>query len=171
MSRKWKSEGRVGCLRGGTIINVIFIAVVLSLLGFAIWWIIKSFGQAGEQYTQALIKTQDKAEALACQMNLRTIGQNLQMYAIDNERLPASMESLKSWSGDSRLYRCPSKGGPEYIYIPGQHRDMPATNVVVYEPAAMHDGRCSVLRLGGEIELLTPEELKAAVELTLAGLR
>jgi len=38
---------------------------------------------------------------------------------------------------------------------------------LVYEPQAIHDGRCSVLRLGGQIELLTPEELKLAVIGTL----
>jgi prepilin-type processing-associated H-X9-DG protein len=35
----------------------------------------------------------------------------------------------------------------------------------------MHDGRCNVLFLGGQIELLTPEQLKQAVEATQAHLR
>ena len=48
---------------------------------------------------------------------------------------------------------------------------MPAENVLLYEPEAVHDGRCSILRLGGQLELLSPEELQVAVARTLAGLR
>jgi hypothetical protein len=92
------------------------------------------------------------------------------MYAVSNETMPPSLEAIKSWSGDSRLFRCPEKGGPEYIYIPGQGGDMPATNVLVYEPVPVHEGRCNVLLLGGQIELLTPEELKAAVAATLSDI-
>jgi len=157
--------------RGGTVINIIFLVVVLGLLCSGIWWIIKSFGEAGQQYTEVLIETKYTAETVKCQTNMRTIWQNLQMYAASNETLPGSMEALKEWSGDSRLFRCSARGGSEYVYIPGQGGDMAPTNVVVYEPVPVHDGRCSVLRLGGQIELLTPEELQAAVAGTLASLR
>jgi prepilin-type processing-associated H-X9-DG protein len=35
----------------------------------------------------------------------------------------------------------------------------------------VHDGKCNVLFLGGQIEALTPEQLKQAVDATLARLR
>jgi hypothetical protein len=48
---------------------------------------------------------------------------------------------------------------------------MPPTNILLYEPKPVHDGRCSVLRLGGQLELLTSEELQHAITQTLATLQ
>ena len=47
---------------------------------------------------------------------------------------------------------------------------MPGSNVLIYEPNAVHNGRCSVLLLSGEIGLATPEELKQGIQSTLARL-
>jgi hypothetical protein len=160
-----------GNVRGGTIVNVITAVIFFGLLALGIWWIIKSLGEAGQQYTETLIETKYTAETVKCQSNLRAIWQNVQMYAVTNGAFPPSIESLKEWSGNSRLFRCPSSDRAEYVYIRGQNGDMPAENVLLYESEAVHDGRCSVLRLGGQLELLSPEELKAAVSRTLAYLR
>ena len=160
-----------GDLRGGTIVNVITALIFFGLLALGIWWVIKSLGEAGQQYTETLIETRYTAEAVKCQSNLRAIWQNVQMYAATNGTFPPSMEALKEWSGNSRLFRCPVPDGAEYVYISGQNNDMPGENVLLYEPKAVHDGRCCVLRLSGQLELLTPEELQAAVARTPAGLR
>jgi len=48
---------------------------------------------------------------------------------------------------------------------------MLSDNILVFEPKAVHDGRCSVLRLSGRIELLTPDELKKAIGATLSRLK
>ena len=156
---------------GGTIINVVAALIVLGLLGLGLWWVIKSLGQAGQQYTQTLIDTKYTAITVKCQTNLRAIWQNLQMYAVTNGSFPSSSKALVEWSGNSRLFRCPASDGRKYVYIPGQSSDLPPQNVLVYEPGAVHDGRCSVLLLGGQIGLLTPEELKVAVARTLASLK
>jgi len=166
-----RSAAVVGGIRGGTIINVVVAVIFFGLLVIGIWWIIKTFGQASQQYTGALIEVQYTATTVKCQTNLRAIWQNLQMYAVSNETMPPSLEAIKEWSGDSRLFRCPEQGGPVYIYIPGQGGDMPATNVLVYEPAPVHEGRGNVLRLGGQIELLTLEELKEALAATLSNIK
>jgi hypothetical protein len=160
-----------GNLPGGTIVNVITALVFFGLLALGIWWAIKSLGEAGQQYTETLIGTKYTAETVKCQSNLRAIWQNVQMYAVTNGTFPPSIEALKEWSGNSRLFRCPGADGPEYVYIRGQNSDMPAENVLLYEPKAVHAGRCSVLRPGGQLELLSPEELQVAVASTLAGLR
>jgi hypothetical protein len=157
--------------RGGTTANVITALIFFGLLALGIWWVIKSLGEAGQQYTETLIETTHTAESLRCQSNLQAIWKNVQMYAVTNGAFPPSMESLREWSGNSRLFRCPVSDGVEYVYIRGQSGDMPAENVLLYEPEAVHDGRCSVLRLGGQLELLSPEELQAAVARTLAHLR
>ena len=156
---------------GGTIINIITAIVFFGLIAFAVLWVIKNVGQAGQQYTDGMIKTQNKALTVTCQMNLRTIAQNLQIYAMSNDSYPPSLEALIEFCGSTQLFQCPDPEGGKYVYIPGQNSSMPPANVVLYEPKPVHDGRCCVLRLGRQIELLSPEELKQAVAQTLAGLR
>ena len=159
------------CIEGGTIINLLFALIFLGLIGLGIWWVIKSFGQAGEQYTQTMINTKYTAETVKCQTNLRTIAQNIQIYALSNESFPPSLQVLIEWSGSTQLFKCPSPDGGKYVYIPGQHGGMSPENVLLYESKPVHDGRCSVLRLGGRIELLRPEELQQALAQTQASLR
>jgi hypothetical protein len=60
-------------VRGGTITNLIFAAVFFGLLALGVLWILKMVGQAGQQYSTAMIQTSQKASALQCQNNLRTI--------------------------------------------------------------------------------------------------
>jgi hypothetical protein len=157
--------------RGGTIVNVLTAVVFFGLIGAGLWWIMKTAGQAGQQYSEAMIETTDKATTLACQANLRTIGQNLQMYAISNNEFPASQEELVRWGGSTRLFRCPDPNGGTYVYVPGLGGGAPPASVVVYEPNAVHDGRCNALLLNGQIATLTPERLRQALEATLAARR
>ena len=156
---------------GGRIIDVLAIAIVLGLIGMGVWWVIKTTGQAGQQYTEAMIKTSNKAMTITCQSNLQAIGKNVNIYAISNEHFPESQAELVEFGGYSKLFHCPDPNGSEYVYIPGQDGNMPPTNVLVYESKPVHDGRCNVLFLGGQIEALTPEQLKQAVEATTARLR
>ena len=156
---------------GGTIINIVAALIFLGLLGLGIWLVIKSVGEAGQQYTDTMIETRYTATTVKCQTNLRAIGQNIQMYGITNGRFPPSLEELVEWSGSTQLFRCPAPDGERYVYIPGQNGGMSPANVLLYEPKAVHGGRCSVLRLGGQIELLTPEEAQQAVARTLTSLR
>ena len=163
-------ESSRGNRHGGTIINIVTAIIFFGLIGLGIWWLVKSFGQAGQQYTDEMVEAKFTAETVKCQTNLRAIGQNIRMYAISNGQFPASAEELAEWSGNSRLLRCPARGGAAYIYIPGQDPDMPATNVLVYEPNCVHDGRCGVLTLDGQLYLATEEELRIAVAQTLSVL-
>ena len=151
-------------------VNIITALIFFGLLGYGIMWLIKSYGQAGEQYTETMVQAKHDATSVKCQMNLRTISQNLQMYAISNGTFPASLGELMEFSGSTRLFTCPSPEGEQYKYIPGQGGNSSDQNILVYEPKAVHDGRAGVLRLGGRIELLTPEELQQAIDQTLANL-
>jgi hypothetical protein len=116
---------------GGTIINLLFALIFLGLIGLGIWWIIKSFGQASEQYTQTMVDTKYTAETVKCQTNLRTIAQNIQIYALSNEGFPPSLEDLIQWSGSTQLFKCPSPDAGKYIYVPGQRSDMSPVNVLL----------------------------------------
>jgi len=156
---------------GGTIINTITVIIFLGLIGLGIWWVIKSFGEASQQYTGAMIQARNKAMIISCQSNMKAIWQNLQIYVVSNGNFPRSQQEFEQWSGNPRLFHCPDPNGPEYVYIPGQNPDMSGDNVLLYEPEPVHDGRCNALRLDGQIELLTPEELQAALARMRQSLR
>ncbi len=160
-----------GDLRGGTLVNIVAALIFFGLLGLGLWWVIKSLGEAGQQYSEVLIDTQSRAATVKCQMNLRALWQNIQTYAISNESFPPSMQALVKWSGNTQLFQCPAADGQKYVYIPGQREGMSGENVLVYERQPVHDGHCSVLRLSGQIELLRPEQVQAAVARTLKSLQ
>ena len=152
---------------GGTIVNVIFALIFFGLLGYGIMWLIKGFGEAGQQYGETMVQAKHDATSVKCQMNLRAIGQSLQMYAISNATFPESLEELIAFAGNTQIFKCPSPEGEQYKYIPGQSATSPDENIVLFEPKAVHNGRACVLRLGGQIELLSPEELEKAIAQTL----
>ncbi len=171
-SRKLRSTDSISARReGGTIINIVFAAVFLGLLAFGILWLIKSFAEAGGQYSEAMVETRYNAFTVKCQTNLRAIFQNIQTYAVTNESFPESQKELVEYGGSTQLFRCPAPDGEKYVYIPGQTGGMSPLNILVYEPKPVHEGRCNVLRLGGQIELLSPEELQQALEQTRANTR
>ena len=79
-------------------------------------------------------------------MNLRSIAQTLQTYAVSNEAFPASQQELVDFAGyGSKLFHCPDPNGGEYIYIAGHRSDDSAPTVVVYESKPVHNGKCNVL--------------------------
>ena len=159
-------------VRGGTIINVITGLIFFGLIALGVLWVIRTTGEAGTQYMTGMVNTKKQATTLACQMNLRSIGQTLQTYAIGNEALPASQQELENYAGyGSRLFRCPDPNGGEYIYVPGLRGDTAAPSVLVYESKPVHGGKCNVLFSGGQIAALTPAELELALEATQARRR
>jgi archaellum component FlaF (FlaF/FlaG flagellin family) len=158
-------------LPGGTIINIITAIIFFGLIALGVLWVIKNVGEAGQQYTEGMINTQNKAVTVKCQLNMRAIAQNIQIYALSNDSFPPSLEALIEFSGSTQLFQCPDPNGSKYVYIPGQNNNMPPTNILLYETKPVHNGCCNVLRLNRQIELLSPEELQQAVEQTLASLR
>jgi len=163
--------GQRGSVDVGKLVGIVISLIILGLFCFAAWWVIKSTSDAGSQYGEALVDTKRKALALQCQLNLRSIWQNLRMYAADNESFPPSLEALVQWGADPQLLRCPAPDGQEYVYIPGQDEDSSGKNVLVYEANAAHDGRCNLLRLDGQIELLTADQVQAEAAKTRVRLR
>ena len=153
------------------LIVIVISLIVLIFLGLGVSWIFKSMGEAGSQYTGAMVNTKRKAVALQCQMNLNTIWQNLRMYAIEKESFPPSLKTLVDWGADSQLLRCSAPDGGQYLYVPGQNGNMPGQNVLVYELKAAHEGRCNLLRVNGQVDLLTPEQVQAEVTKTYIRLR
>ncbi|MBP7051784.1 MAG: hypothetical protein KBE65_12285 [Phycisphaerae bacterium] len=158
--------------RGGTIANIVTAVLFFGLLAAGAFWVIKTAGHASKQYTTEVIHAQKSSTTLSCQMNFRSIAQCLQAFAIGGEGFPADQqEFISACGGRSKLLRCPDPCGVEYIYIPGARPDMPETTVLVYEAKPVHEGRCNVLFLGGQIEALTPDKLQPYLDATLAQRR
>jgi len=164
--RHKSSSAQRGSVDVGKLIGIIVSLIFIGLIGFAIWWVVKSVGDAGSQYTGAMIDTKRKATALQCQMNLNTIRQSLRIYAIEKGSFPPSLKTLVDWGADPQLLRCSAADGGQYLYIPGQNENTPGQNVLVYELKPVHEGRCNILRVNGQIELLTPEQVQAEVTKT-----
>ncbi len=155
----------------GKLIAIVISLIVLGLLGLGVWKITKSMEEAGSQYTGAMVNAKRKAVALQCQMNLNTIWQNLRMYSIEKEGFPPSLKTLVDWGADSQLLCCSAPDGGEYVYIPGQNENMPGQNVLLYELKPAHEGRCNLLRVDGQVDLLTPDQVQAEVTKTYIRLR
>ena len=161
-SRKSRVCTHRSCLRGGTTTDIIAVIVLLGLVGLGVWWVIKSMGQTGQQYTQALVKARKDATGLECQMNMRAVWQMLQANVASEGTYPETRQELEHLCGNSRLMRCPDPNGAEYIYLPPKRIDAATPQIVLYDPKAVHDGRCSVLLSDGRLGFLRPEEIKAA---------
>lgn len=157
-------------LHGGTIINVITAVIFFGLIAFGVLWVIRQVGQATQQYSEVMVTTTDRASALKCQMNMRSIYQSLQLYVLENGTFPSSQQELVDYCGDSRLFHCNEPNAPMYVYLAPCRGDVPATNVLLYEPVPVHEGRSTVLFANGQIALLAPDELKQAIDATLATL-
>ncbi len=59
---------------GGTIVNIVIALIFFGLLGYGIMWLMKGYGQAGEQYAGAMVQAKLDATSVTCQMNMRAIG-------------------------------------------------------------------------------------------------
>ena len=157
--------------RGGTIINIITAVIFFGLILAGVLWVIKTAGDMGGQYTTAMVNTENKATLISCQSNLHAIWQSIQAYGLSNDKLPDSFDELVAETGSTKVFQCPEPNSPKYAYIPGQDLDSPPDNVLLYEPEPVHNGKGNVLRVNGAIDLLTPEELQAAIEQTKAHLQ
>ncbi len=137
--------------------DTIFIVLVLGLIGWGIFYVIRLWGTATEQYTTTAINALNQTEALACQGNLRTLYQALMICVTSGEPMPQTKDELLSWCGSNKTFKCPDPNGGQYLYFPPETLDSPEPLILVYEPNAVHDGHFHVLLTDGSIQAV-PEE-------------
>jgi hypothetical protein len=144
------------------------ILVGLALFGglmVGAYFVIKSMAHTGEQYGRALQDARKRGSSVSCRVQMATIHQSLQVAAAAADgKYPRALTELYS---ASELH-CPADPNVPYVYVPGQDQTMPGDNVLVYEPRATHDGRCSVLRLNGKVDMLSTQQLAAELDKTRA---
>ncbi|MBN2589395.1 MAG: hypothetical protein JXA96_06010 [Sedimentisphaerales bacterium] len=151
---------------GGTIVNILVVGIIIFLIGAGIMSLMKQTGETVEEYGEGMINTTNKASGIVCTSNMNQIFQILQMYSISEGELPASYEALVNEVGTSGVFHCSESDSPNYSYIPGQTLSSPPDNILLYESVPVHNGMCNVLRVSGKVEMLTPEELQAAIQQT-----
>jgi hypothetical protein len=144
------------------IITAIIILAVLGGLAAGVLWVIKSLSEQGSAYFEVVQDARQTAWDLKCLEQLRVLGADIQMYEAASGRLPGDLAEL----GRRDLLRCPAPNGQPYEYIAGQNPTMRGANILVYEPQAAHDGKHAVLRLDGQVELLTSQQLQEELEKT-----
>ena len=144
--------------------------MLIPLLAVAIILIIYFYptGESGKSYTEHLIDSREVARKTVERANLAGIHRAMKQFAMMNEdKFPASKDQLASECGVPRdIFADESPTGTGIEYIPSQNDRMPKSNILLYEPEPRRDGTSQVLRLGGQVEMLTPEQLKTALEQT-----
>lgn len=123
-------------------------------------------------YLESVAGSLHHAEESNCRNQMLGVHRMLQSYAGDHGgKLPSSLaEGYKEVPFAAHAVACPGRGHEPYRYVSGLTVDGPAEAVVVYEEQPAHRGKCMVLRLGGQVELVEPqalqEELQAVRALT-----
>jgi len=141
--------------------------LLVPLLAVAIGLVIY-FGRFGgrKSYVETVLDSKKQAQEKLQQTSLAGLYRFLQQYAAAADgKFPATAQDL------AREASLPSgvlfTGRPleehKYIYLGGQDESMPPGNLLIYEAAARRDGTCEVLRLGGQVELLTAQQVRDAI--------
>jgi len=131
----------------------------------------KKKGKKSRGYIGAVIHALTVAEIRIAKTNLTTLGRELEAYAIEDDKFPPSLEALVESRGVSKsLIMSLGKKPHPLSYIPGQTPASPADNVLVYDDKPIYDKDCLLLRVSGQVELISPEALAEAVEQTRASL-
>jgi hypothetical protein len=155
---------------GGTITNILTVGIIIVLIGIGVMSLMKQAGETTQEYAQGMVNTTNKASSIACTSNMGQIFQIMQMFSMTEDKLPESYDDLVSEVGMTQIFHCSEPNAPNYTYIPGQTLSSPADNILLYESVPVHSGKCNVLRISGKVEMLSPEELQAAIEQTKAHL-
>jgi hypothetical protein len=121
------------------------------------------------QYIELNLQAKDIAKGRVCQSRLRGIAQQVQMYALQHNRLPNSLDEL-GLSGDA--IRSPVWQAGEFAYIGGQDPNKHRGNILAYDRVIYPPGdTCYALRVGDSTPVrLRPKELDDAVGRTLRSL-
>jgi hypothetical protein len=158
------SAGAGGVDKGKWTLIVVLVALFGGLMVGA-YFVVKGMAHTGEQYGRALQSAQKRGTGVSCAVQLAVIHKSLQIAAESADgKFPRALTELYS----ARELHCPANEEVPYVYVPGQDQSMPGDNVLVYEPRATHDGRCSVLRLNGKVEMLPTQDLAAELDKTRA---
>jgi len=117
-------------------------------------------------YVGAVLRSKDRGQAVASQMQMKSLFAALTDYATRHGgAFPVAMKNLVD-AGAASAKSIQRPGGGDYGYVAGQRLDMPNHNILLYDPLPGPDGRLNVLRLDGRVETMTQADLEAALAAT-----
>ena len=148
----------------GAVRDTIFIILVLGLIGLGIFYVIRLWGSATEQYATGMIQAHNQGEALACQLNLRAVYVALLTCVTSGDPIPQTKDELLEWCGGNKTFKCPDPNGGQYIYLPPKTIDTPKPVIIAFEPNAVHDGHFHVLFSDGTITPVSEEYLPGLMD-------
>jgi len=120
------------------------------------------------RYIELNLQAKEIAKGRICQSRLRGIAQQVQMYALQHNRLPSSLDEL-GLSPDA--IRSPVHRAGTFKYIGGQDPNKHRGNILAYDRVIYPGSKCFALRVGDTAPVeLRPKELDAAVGRTLRSL-
>jgi len=156
----------------GKYVKIFIGLAVLGAILAGVVWAVVHMGSKGAEYVQTVTDSREPARRVSILSNLRNIYKAIQTFAITEDRFPASEAELVSKTMINEEFMV-SAGDPEkrLKYIPGQSSRSNPSNILVYDPYPDRDGLHVVLRVNGQIDTLTSEQLQAAVAATEAHLQ
>ena len=144
-------SGRV--MVGGLLLVPLLAVAIIFVIYFA------KMGPSDKSYVETMVTAKKQAADVVQRVNLASVYRALKQYAAVNEgKFPASADELTREAGLPQNYL------DSYIYIAGQDETMPGSNVLIYEQKLRPSGKCEVLRLNGQIEMLSLEDVRQAVD-------
>ena len=114
-----------------------------------------------------------------CADNLRRVGTSFRIVVAARQPPPNTLAGLLGkGSGRKERLLCPNvnphnEDGCDYVYLAGRRgrKGVKPYHVVAYELPANHPRGANVLVANGQVQTMSEDELRAAVELTLADVR
>ena len=146
--------------------------LLILLLGIAIGLIIYfgRFGKGGKSYVEQTIEAKKRAKRTATAADLSSIYKSMLVQASVNDgEFPRTAEELVRQAGIPSGYVWVSSRPFEdhlMTYVGGQNQSFPSSNILMYQSVVGDEGTCLVLRLGGQIVRLSPEQVRAGLDQT-----
>lgn len=142
------------------------LAAILGGIIYAAGWVFKRGGETVEQYGTGLAGAQNQATDVSCEMNMSNLWKEILQFDPAGDGLPESLQEMVRKVGTSPAqFRC-SQTRQDFVYIAGQSRKSPPTNVLIYEEKAHRDGKACLLRVSGQVQCLSFEQVQSEAAAT-----
>jgi phage FluMu protein Com len=146
-------------------------ALAVAGLIWALAFVVKQFAAGPLEYQRQVAQTPKTVQGVMTKMNLASIGKAIRVYSAVNGSYPAILEQLVSGGLVPEAMLQARTPGKTLAYVAGQSDLSPGDNILVYEEQPGPDGLCDVLRISGQVQSLSPDQLRAALEQTKSQVR
>lgn len=116
-------------------------------------------------YLAIVVRSRDRGKMSKSLMNLRSIGQAVEMYRSAEENYPPSFEALtKAGYISSQAGRSAGNRKHKIIYLPPKSNKPASTGILAFDPVCYPPENYAVLLIDGTASTMTLEDLKYQLE-------